>query len=100
MEELSTKEAQAQFARLIDRARKGEETLITDHGRPVARLTAVLTQAPGASWKEVYLQLRTRAHAGGVGSRLFHPVANGRSWQTASFETGCELRCKWLHFVA
>ncbi|MDG5495105.1 type II toxin-antitoxin system prevent-host-death family antitoxin [Niveispirillum sp. BGYR6] len=41
MEELSTVEAQAQFARLIDRARKGEETVITDHGRPVARLSPV-----------------------------------------------------------
>lgn len=67
MEELSTLEAQAQFARLIDRARKGEETIITDHGRPVARLLPVEPRETSVSWKDLYLQMRERARLAGVG---------------------------------
>lgn len=68
MEELSTVEAQAQFARLIDRARKGVETVITDHGRPVARLSPVEpSDIDGvADWETVWQRMRGRAKAAGI----------------------------------
>ncbi|SNR96253.1 MULTISPECIES: type II toxin-antitoxin system Phd/YefM family antitoxin [unclassified Azospirillum] len=68
MEELSTVEAQAQFARLIDRARKGEETVITDHGRPGARLSPVEpAEIDGfADWETVWQRMRERANAAGI----------------------------------
>ncbi|MFV3127860.1 type II toxin-antitoxin system Phd/YefM family antitoxin [Niveispirillum sp. KHB5.9] len=68
-EQLSTAEAEAQFARLIDRARKGEETVITDHGRPVARVSPVEPEPPpeaAISWKDLYLQMRERARLAGI----------------------------------
>lgn len=68
MEELSTVEAQAQFARLIDRARKGEETVITDHGRPVARLSPVEPVPLSANWRDLYLEMRALARSEGIGS--------------------------------
>lgn len=68
-EQLSTAEAEAQFSRLIDRARRGEETLITDQGRPVARVSPVEPERspePAISWKDLYLQMRERAKAAGI----------------------------------
>lgn len=68
MEELSTVEAQAQLARLIDRARKGQETVITDHGRPVARVSPVdASDVPSfMDWEAVWRRMRERANAAGV----------------------------------
>lgn len=68
MEELSTHEAQAQFARLIDRARKGEETVITDHGRPVARVSPFdPSEAQDfVDWETVWRRMRERAKAAGI----------------------------------
>jgi prevent-host-death family protein len=34
-------DAKAQFSRLVDQAERGEETVITRHGRPVAKLVPV-----------------------------------------------------------
>jgi prevent-host-death family protein len=68
-EQLSTAEAEAQFSRLIDRARRGEETVITDHGRPVARVSPVEPEPspePAISWKDLYLQMREHARAEGI----------------------------------
>jgi prevent-host-death family protein len=39
--EVSVHEARNQLSRLIKRAQAGEETVITSHGRPVARLVGV-----------------------------------------------------------
>lgn len=68
MEELSTVEAQAQLARLIDRARKGQETVITDHGRPVARVSPVdPSDVPSLrDWETVWRRMRERATAAGI----------------------------------
>lgn len=67
-EQLSTAEAEVQFARLIDRARRGEETLITDHGRPVARVMPVEQRMPDDSvdWDALWRRMRDRAKAAGI----------------------------------
>ncbi|MBV9570113.1 MAG: type II toxin-antitoxin system prevent-host-death family antitoxin [Alphaproteobacteria bacterium] len=41
METVSLANAKAQLSKLIDRVETGEEVVITRHGRPVARVTAV-----------------------------------------------------------
>ena len=41
METVSLAEAKAQLSKLVDRVESGEEIVITRHGRPVARVTAV-----------------------------------------------------------
>lgn len=70
MEEISTTDAQAQFRDLIARARQGEETIITDHGRPVARLSPVVDHAePGdvaTNWADLWHRMRERARLEGV----------------------------------
>lgn len=38
--EISVYEAKTQLSRLLDRAAKGEEIVITRHGRPIAKLVA------------------------------------------------------------
>lgn len=67
-EQISTAEAEAQFSRLIDRARRGEETLITDHGRPVARVSPVEQRMPddGMDWDALWRRMRDRANAAGI----------------------------------
>ena len=53
METVSTYEAKTQLSRLVARAEAGEETVITRHGRPVARLVPldqVDRRTPGA-WR-------------------------------------------------
>ncbi|MFY8094090.1 MAG: type II toxin-antitoxin system Phd/YefM family antitoxin [Niveispirillum sp.] len=70
-EELSAAEAAMQFGRLIDRARRGEETLITDHGRPVARVSPVDPVPVDAgnkstNWDELWHRMRERARTEGV----------------------------------
>lgn len=67
MEEISTTDAQAQFRDLIVRARQGEETIITDHGRPVARVVPVEPTQADASWRDIYLEMRALARAEGIG---------------------------------
>ena len=50
-------EARARFASLLERAGKGEEILITRHGRPVARL-APLREAPRERRREAIRRLK------------------------------------------
>lgn len=45
MDEVGVFEAKTKLSALLDRVEKGEEILITRHGKPVARLTA-----PGRRW--------------------------------------------------
>lgn len=40
------REAKAQLSQLVQRAAAGEDIIITVHGRPVARMTAVVPAAP------------------------------------------------------
>lgn len=42
------REAKAQLSMLVQRAAKGEEIIITVHGRPTARMTAVTAPAGSA----------------------------------------------------
>ena len=46
MKKATITEAKNQLSALIDRVRHGEEIVITDRGRPVARLVSALTGAP------------------------------------------------------
>lgn len=41
METVNLADAKAQLSRLIDKVEAGDEVVITRHGRPVARVTAV-----------------------------------------------------------
>lgn len=53
MGEVSVHEARNNLSRLIRQAQAGEETVITSHGRPVARLVPARTVATGpelAAW--------------------------------------------------
>lgn len=43
------REAKAQLSMLVQRAAEGEEIIITVHGRPTARMTAVTMPAESAS---------------------------------------------------
>jgi len=42
------REAKAQLSKLVQRAAEGEEIIITVHGRPTARMTAVTSAAGSA----------------------------------------------------
>lgn len=42
---LGVYDAKARFSELIDRAEKGEETIVTRHGRPVARVSPLREMA-------------------------------------------------------
>src|SRR5262245_41520057 len=46
MKKATITEAKNQLSALIDRVRHGETIVITDRGRPVARLVSALTAAP------------------------------------------------------
>ena len=48
MAEVSVYEARNNLSRLIKQAQAGEETVITSHGRPVARLVPVRSHTRGA----------------------------------------------------
>ena len=53
MAEVSVHEARNNLSRLIKRAQDGEETIITSHGRPVARLVPAQSRLTGqelADW--------------------------------------------------
>ena len=54
MNEVSIYEAKTHLSRLVSRAEAGEETVVTRHGRPVARLVPLATRTadrtPGA-WR-------------------------------------------------
>lgn len=42
MTQIGSSEAKANFSELLERAAKGEEIVITEHGRPVARLVPAI----------------------------------------------------------
>ena len=43
-------EAKSSLSRLVKRAAAGEEIVIANHGRPVARLTRLLSTKKGIPW--------------------------------------------------
>lgn len=54
----SIAEASARLSSLIDRALRGEEVVITDHGRPLVALRPVTSAAPRLSTAESLAWLR------------------------------------------
>lgn len=53
-------EAKGQFTELVRRAEAGEEVILTRHGRPVARLSAVKQPVDLAARRELLLELSAR----------------------------------------
>lgn len=65
---MSIAEAKSKFSAVIDRAASGQETLITRHGKPVARIVPVWTEhdrARAAQAFEEMLRLRQGVTLGG-----------------------------------
>jgi prevent-host-death family protein len=66
----TVEQTQAELARLIDLAQRGEEVVITKQGEPVAKLTAISTAKPlaqdRATWLAELAALRTRLGTGKI----------------------------------
>jgi prevent-host-death family protein len=60
----SVAEAKNTLPKLIDKARAGEEVIITRRGKPVAEVRPVLPRAVGATGTHEWLRARTRARQG------------------------------------
>jgi prevent-host-death family protein len=61
MQEIGAFEAKNTFGSLLDRVERGEEIVITRHGRPVARLVASTGGIDRARAKEAAQRIRARA---------------------------------------
>ena len=61
MIEIGAFEAKTQFSKLLDRARRGEEFVITHRGAAVARLTPLDDGRDEAAARAVFQRLRRRA---------------------------------------
>ena len=62
-------DAKAQFSKIVDRAAHGEETVITRHGKPVAKVVAaepVFDRAKAKAAVEGLIALSDRLRAEGV----------------------------------
>jgi len=57
MSTVSVAEAKARLSELLDKAASGEEVVITRHGKPVAKLSAVAVARPKRPIKEVLAEL-------------------------------------------
>lgn len=66
MIEVGAFDAKNQFSKLLDRARRGEEFIITLRGVAVARLVPLRDERDGATARDIFARLRRRAseHAG------------------------------------
>lgn len=62
MAEVSVYEARNNLSRLIRRAQAGEETIITSHGRPVARLVPVRSALSGNELADWLRERQVPAH--------------------------------------
>ena len=75
-------EAKAQLSALIDRVARGEEVLVTRHGKPVARLVAPEVSADAAAVAEWAADLRAFRRGVDRGARpgatLSELIAAGR----------------------
>lgn len=58
--EIPVGEAKARLTQLVRQAEAGEEVILTRHGRPVARLTAVAPQVTPANRRAVMEEVRAR----------------------------------------
>ncbi len=66
---MSIAEAKSKFSAVIDRAASGQETIITRHGKPVAKIVPVWTEhdrARAAKAFEEMRELRKNATLGGL----------------------------------
>ena len=77
----TVQDLQAQVLTLIDRARRGEEVLITQEGRAVARLTGI--PSPDAApdrraWLQRLATLRARLATGAAGASVQHILDEDR----------------------
>ena len=61
MQEVGAFEAKNTLGSLLDRVERGEEIVITRHGKPVARLVASATRVDRARAKEAAERIRSRA---------------------------------------
>ena len=64
MTSYSVADAKNTLPKLIDRALRGEEVVITRHGKPVVELRPASRQAVPATGIHEWLRARTRARAG------------------------------------
>ena len=55
---LSIAEAKGQFSQVVDRAEAGEETIITRHGKPVARVAPLVTDQDRDRAKKAFERMR------------------------------------------
>ena len=58
MDEFGILDARNNFSALVERAEKGEEVIITRHGKPVVKLTAVDANEERAKRREAIRQIR------------------------------------------
>ncbi|MBO6639755.1 MAG: type II toxin-antitoxin system prevent-host-death family antitoxin [Roseitalea sp.] len=58
MDEFGILDARNNFSALVERAEKGEEVIITRHGKPVVKLTAVDADEERAKRREAIRQIR------------------------------------------
>lgn len=80
------REAKAQLSMLVHRAAAGEEIIITVHGRPTARMTAVTTPAGSASDARAWMhELAVAAEAARCGDVRATPQ---EQWDDVRAERG------------
>jgi len=63
MSRIGAREAKAQFAELLERVGRGEEVVITQDGRDVAKLVALHSQDKQDQSRAAAERIRTRARA-------------------------------------
>lgn len=91
---------------LLDRARTGEEIVLTDGGKPVVRLTGIAMgprKAPPGAIAALLSEARAAAAAGAtgkIGATADETVAKLRSERRPLTEAQMESRRKWLDEVA
>lgn len=79
MAEVGILEAKTQFSALVAKAEQGEDTIITRHGRPVARLSAVSASRPKRRFTGAELLERSRALRERIARE--DPELAGMSWE-------------------
>lgn len=75
MKTAGIREARQELSLLVAEVRKGREIVLTEHGRPVARLVPLLDESPGTFRSH----RRFRAAIGQVGAPLSLAIAEDRA---------------------
>jgi prevent-host-death family protein len=75
MKTAGIREARQELSALIAEVRKGREIVLTEHGRPVARLAPLRAEAPGAFESH----RRFRAALGKVAASISAAIAEDRA---------------------